>query len=621
MCGIAGILSLHPGKLNRSDISIMTSAIAHRGPDGEAHWMNADSRVLLGHRRLAIIDLSNAAAQPMHYHDRYSIVHNGEIYNYRELRDQLLSKGYIFKTQSDTEVILAAYHCYGNDCVDQFNGMFAFAIWDEQEQKLFAARDRFGEKPFYFAYDENNTSFYFASEIKALWAAGIKKEIDESMVINYLALGLTSHPLHKKQTFYKNIFSLPAAHYIDFHIATITNLPNPVHYWKETAAPRITDELERIEKFREMLYRSVSLRLRSDVSIGTSLSGGLDSSSIVSSIHHQPLGVTHYNHQSFTAVFEGFEKDERVAASEIADQFKLATHFVFPNATDFASEIEKLIIHHEEPIGSASVYAQFKVFELAKQKGVTVLLDGQGADELLGGYTKYIHWYLQELFAAGRFSAFQKEKTQLEQTGVAFDWGSLNYIAAMFPGITTSQLQKRATDKVMRHPWMNKDYVKEFFDADTTVKPNIRTLNDILLYQSAQTGLDELLRYADKNSMAHGREVRLPFLDHFLAEYIYSLPSDYKIHNGYTKWVLRKSMNGILPDNIVWNANKTAFEPPQQQWMSNPVVMDQIRASKEILVNNKVLTESVLKQKIQPHSAYAAECNDWRYLVCGILYK
>jgi asparagine synthase (glutamine-hydrolysing) len=622
MCGITGIISSVSNRFNSSDIQKMTAALAHRGPDGEALWINSTSNTLLGHRRLSIIDLREIAAQPMHFENRYTIVHNGEIYNYIELKASLQQNGYSFKTLSDTEVILAAYDRYKEGCLQYLDGMFAFAIWDEKEKKLFAARDRFGEKPFYYFYNTQDRVLHFASELKALWATGLPRDTEESMLLNYLALGLTNHPINNERTFYKNFKRLPAGHYLEFNLHEEKTVPTVTRYWQLDKAIQLTiSENDAIERFNELFQRSVANRLRADVSIGTSLSGGLDSSSVVASIHAQLTGNSHYHQQCFTASFPGFEKDETDYASLVVQQFSLQQYTCYPNAAAFSDELEKLILHHEEPISSASVYAQFKIFELARQQNVKVLLDGQGADEILAGYTKYIHWYLQELFAAGKFSHFQSEKRKLRKHAIPFEWGAQNYPAALFPTWTSTQLEKRAHGKVFNNKIFNKEYLNSYFDKQSLHKPAVHRLNDLLYYNTQQLGLEELLRYADKNSMAHGREVRLPFLQHELVQFIFSLPSSFKINNGYTKWILRKAMQEKLPEKIVWRTDKTGFEPPQEEWMKNKGIVDRIQTAKEKLVQQKILVPSVLNQKSQPHSAYAADCNDWRYLVSGILYK
>ncbi len=613
MCGIAGIVSPIPVDNAVEVITKMTRSLAHRGPDGEAHWMDESGQVVLGHRRLAIIDTSPKAAQPMHYRGRYSIIHNGEIYNYLELREDLAERGYSFDTESDTEVILAAFDCWGRFCADHFDGMFAFAIWDAQENRLFAMRDRFGEKPFYYSYDSRQGSLSFASEPKALWAAGIARVPDESMWLLYLGNGAIGHPSDTGRTYFKNVRQLEPGHLFYF---TPGADPGPVisRYWKP--APSIHSsfsEEEAISRFHSAFYESVARRMRADVTIGTSLSGGIDSSSVLAMIHHQSVRSRHYQQQAFTAVFPGFDRDEGAKAREVAGYFQVNQQETFPDAVDFVNHIENLIRHHEEPVGSASIFAQFKTFQLARNNGVTVLLDGQGADEVLAGYTRYDSWFLQELLAKGHWSSFRKEKKMLD-----VPWSWKNTMAAWLPSIAARQLGRIRKNEVL-HAGLRQDFVQEFLTSDLHQKPVIRTLRDILSYTCEVQGLGELLRYADRNSMYHGVEVRLPFLEQELVSLAFQLPPEYKIRDGYHKWILRKAMEGKLPSSITWQKNKIGFEPPQEQWMSQDVVTEMIREGRKKLVQAGILEASVLDKKIQPHSAYAADNVAWRHLVAGLL--
>ncbi len=610
MCGIAGIISKNSSIINEVILKKMTDSIAHRGPDGEGFWINKNNFVGFGHRRLSIIDLTNGGAQPMHYLDRYTIIHNGEIYNYIELKEQLSKQGYIFQSQSDTEIILAAYDKYKEACVQHFDGMFAFAIWDEKEQTLFCARDRFGEKPFFYSFDE--TQFSFASEAKALWAIGIEKKINYPLLLNYLVLGYTETAADNTITFFQNIFSLPAAHYLNFNYREFTF--NISRYWDCDKETKINmSEEDAIEKFTELFTASVKRRLRSDVTVGTSLSGGLDSSSIIASINK----IKETNSlQTFSAVFPDFEKDESKYIQSVAEKFNLKNYSVSPTADDLVKNLEKLCYHQEIPITSSSIFAQYKVFELAKQQNVKVLLDGQGADETLAGYNKYIHWYLQELLAA-RNLKFNKEKRALKKNKISFPWNIKNYIAAWFPAQATYQLEKRETKKLLHFPDITNDFKNAYLDKQSILKPIVFKLNDVLYFSTFQSGLEELLRYADRNSMAHSREVRLPFLNHELVQFIFSLPSHFKIHNGYTKWLLRKSMEKNLPASIVWRKEKTGFEPPQKKWMENILLQEYLREAKSKLVKEGILKPSTLNKKIQPHDAYAAENFDWRYLIAA----
>ena len=631
MCGIAGIISINPHHVSTERLKAMTDSIAHRGPDGEGFWFNENKTVGFGHRRLAIIDLSETGKQPMHFpfltseartdnriekgpreRARYSITYNGEIFNYLELKEELKQRGYTFFTQSDTEVILAAYDHWKEKCLQQFDGMFAFAIWDEQEQTLFTARDRFGEKPFYYFFD--GEQFLFASEMKALWAAGVEKTINHSMLLNYIGLGWVKNPADLSQTFYENISSLPQSHYLKLDMRTGKNEIG--QYWdldKETQAT-IT-EAEAIEQFQHLFNTSVQRRLRSDVEMGTSLSGGLDSSSIAVTISQ--LQTNNHKLQTFTASFPGFEKDETAYAKQVAEQFQLQHHLVTPTAEKLLNDIEKLIHHQEEPFQSSSIYAQYKVYELAKQQGIKVILDGQGADETLAGYHKYIHWFLQEKIRQS--SVVSRELKAFADHNIAVDWDWKNKLAARFPEIAAVQLENKANKELLNNKFISNSYRKTNFNKKSIFKPTVSKLNDLLYYNTMRLGLEELLRYADRNSMAHGVEVRLPFLSHELVQFIFSLPSHYKLQNGFTKYILRESMKQTLPSSIVYRTDKIGYEPPQQQWMQSAGFKELLQSSRQKLVKENILRKEILNQPVNAQSAHAVKNDDWRYFCAAHL--
>ena len=593
----------------------MTDALAHRGPDGEGLWLNQNETVALGHRRLSILDLSEVAAQPFHFHNRYTIIHNGEIYNYTELRNQLQQKGYSFRSQTDTEVIAAAYDCWKEKCLQYFDGMFAFAIWDEQEQQLFAARDRFGEKPFYYFFD--NEQLLFASELKALWAAGVHKSWNHTMLLSFLANGHTQNAVDASLSFYKNVLSLPPAHYATYNVHN--NELFVTSYWDlDKQSVQTISVADAVKKFNTLFAESIKRRMRSDVAVGTSLSGGLDSSNIVAT--SSQFKTSTYTHHCFTASFPSFEKDELRYAKLVANQFGLQQHITTPTAEDFINDFEKLCYHQEQPFNSSSVYAQYKVMELAKQNNVTVLLDGQGADETLAGYTRYVHWYLQEQLAKCKFSFVNSERKLFEQNKTPFKWGFSNYIAAWLPLVVTNQLEARERKQILNHPHLSRQYAHAHYDKFYSLfKPPVSKLNDILYFNTKQQGLGELLHYADRNSMAHGRELRLPFLSHQLVKFIFSLPSTLKMHEGFTKYILRKTMNGVLPNEIVWRKDKVGYEPPQKQWMEKKPLQEMVMESRKKLVDEKILNAGVLQKPIQLKSAYEADNFDWRYLTTAIL--
>ncbi len=609
MCGIAGIISPTGAGIER--LKKMTDALAHRGPDGEGFWISSGGSMALGHRRLAIIDTSLAAAQPMHFANRYTIVHNGEIYNYIELREQLQKKGYRFVSQSDTEIILAAYDCWKEDCLQYFDGMFAFALWDEQDKKLFAARDRLGEKPFHYFFNEGKGEFVFASEIKALWAAGVEKSIDNTMLLNYLSPGYVQNPADKAQTFFIGIYSLPPASYFTISLSAFT--PAVKKYWEphKIINHNITAE-GAAEKLWQLLQTSVSRRLRSDVPLGTSLSGGIDSGAIAAILSQQ----VHSAYKTFSAVFPGFENDESAKIKTVTAALHLSNYQTTPDAAGLIKDFEKLCYHQEQPFASASIYAQYKVFELAAQLGVTVLLDGQGADEILGGYSKYIHWYLQELWLGSK-KDFTTAKQALKKNAAAVNWGIKNKLAGYFPAMAAKQLTARVAKAQQQQPDINPDFLMQYRNMETLQKPVIKNLNDALCFDTVQMGLEELLRYADRNSMAHGREARLPFLSHELVDFVFSLPAQFKINEGYSKWILRKCLDKMLPAEIVWQTKKTGFEPPQQQWMEDATLEEYVQEAKGQLVKQGILNKQVLQKKVQPKAAHDADNFDWRYLTAA----
>ena len=592
---------------------MMSDSLSHRGPDGEGFWINANNTVGLSHRRLSIIDLSAAAAQPMHYLERYSIVYNGEIYNYKEIRSDLQKAGYRFETESDTEVILAAFDFYKNDCVKYFDGMFSFAIWDEITQTLFCARDIFGEKPFYYFID--NDVFVFASEMKALWAIGVSKTMDEKMMVNYLAIGQVQNAANKSHTFYKNIFSLSSAH---TGLLSLNDMHFTLSKYRDINKENCIkiSEKEATEKLEILLNKSIAFRLRSDVAVGSSLSGGIDSSTIAYLIQQQNIKKKEDGFKTFSAIFPGFENDESIFIKELCENFHLQNYTVTPSAEGLINDLDKLCYHQEEPFSSSSIYAQYKVYELAAANNIKVLLDGQGADETLGGYTRYLHWYLQELTGHAKFNLAKKEIQNLKKNNIDFKWNLKNKIAAYLPSHTAMALEKREYNRIVQSNEIHIGLLTAIKGREWQgiSKPVVTKLNDILYFNIMQHGLEELLRYADRNSMAHGTEIRLPFLNFELVSFIFSLPSSFKIKDGYTKSILRKTMYEKLPSKILWNTKKIGFETPQKNWMAEKKLQEKIIAGKEKLVKEKILKPTVLSHKINPKHAHEAENMDWRYL-------
>lgn len=617
MCGIAGIItatcSAEPDKQIR-EIQAMTDALAHRGPDGEGFWKDDNNRVYFGHRRLSVIDVSPGAAQPMQYGNRFTIIYNGEIYNFKELRESLLAKGYRFATASDTEVILAAYQEYGGSCVEQFDGMFAFAIWDAEKAELFLARDRMGEKPLFFTWQEGR--FLFASEMKALWAVGVPKKPDPHQVLLYLGAGVTAIPLHPEQSFYQDIFQLPPAHRALLKPGSgVWGQLETERYWDlHSTRPVAPDRRHPTDEFRALLKESIRKRLRSDVPVGSSLSGGVDSSSIAALV--KELGAENWT--GFSALFPGFEKDESGLIKELTSQLGIRSVTCTPTVEDLLSSLDRMLYHQEMPVESASALVQFKVMELAASEGVTVLLDGQGADELLGGYDSYIHWFLQELWRTGPRSEFKKELKAFTAHGWTGGWGWRNRFAAWFPQVAQEQLIKKQASAVGRIPYININYLEAGFRKEQLYKPLVTSLQDILYFDLTMGRLPELLRYADRNSMAFGREIRLPYLQANLMELAAGLPSRQKMQQGYTKWVLRDAMKEQLPASIAWQKRKIGYEPPQATWMQDARVKQKIFAARELLVDRGIFQKRYLDRPIG--GTGTNQVYDWRVLVLGTLF-
>ncbi|HCA67039.1 MAG: Asparagine synthetase [Parcubacteria group bacterium GW2011_GWC2_44_17] len=574
MCGIAGIYNTNGESVSRDHILGMTDILLHRGPDADGLYF--ENGLGLGHRRLAILDLTHAGEQPMSNSDKTIwIVFNGEIYNYRELKRELTALGRSFSTNTDTEVIIAAYETWGDACLQKFNGMWAFALWDTIKKRLFCARDRFGIKPFYYFFD--GKTFAFASEIKALLTLPfIKKEPYEPMVYDYLALGLADH---SHETFFTNIFQLEPSHSL-----TIENGRADIKKYYELAytdryfAFNETDAKKYSEEIIELLRDSVRLRLQSDVQVGSCLSGGLDSSTIVFLINSL-LNTNGFSakmigerQKTFTSAFSDKRFDERKFVKEVIQATGAEDGYVFPSSECFKEELEQLVYHQEEPFAGTSAYAQWCVMRRAKEGGVTVLLDGQGADELFGGYPRYIDSYFNELLFHGKFLTlareFAKASAVSTQTIPSLLFQPIKELALALPQNLRIMLRKRM-DPVLSLvlPPLAKRYInRETQRAKKRDKANLqrRLWQDIVNFN-----LRSLLRNEDRNSMAFSIETRLPFLDYRLVERVFKIPSSYKIHNGWSKYLLRLAVKNMVPESIRWRRDKMGFVTPEKIWLAH----------------------------------------------------
>jgi len=561
MCGIVGYIG-PAGILSKERFILMRDLLAHRGPDDAGFWQSPNGDVKLGNRRLAILDLSPAGHQPMV--DETSglvITHNGEIYNYRELRADLEKRGYCFRSNSDTEVLLAAYKEWGPDCLRYLNGMFAFAVWDGRRQELFAARDRFGEKPFYYYHNPERAFFIFASEIKALLASGlISPKPNYKAIYRYLA----HHEIDVgAETMFDDILALPPAHALKY--SRTQGTLKIWCYWDldPEAEIRLPNDTAYAEHFLELLTNAVRIRLRSDVPVGSSLSGGLDSSTIVCLIAKELKGGIQ---KTFSARFNDPRYDEGKYIQKVIEWTNVENYIVYPDPERLPEEIEALTWHQDQPFFSASVYAQWCVMRLAKEQGVTVLLDGQGGDETLAGYHLYFGPYFRDLFLRLHWIALTKFIYHyVREHGLA----GLPIIAFTF----LPQSLRHPIRKLVR-PLAVAPELERAGKSNThpPLPYGFRSALQAALYETlTRTMLPALLRYADRNSMAFSREVRLPFLDYRLVEFLFAIPNDQKLRGTTTKFVLRKAIRGLIPEEIRLRRDKLGFAPPEVAWMKGPL--------------------------------------------------
>jgi len=540
MCGVVGTY----GFVDEPLLKEMADAISHRGPDGEGFYVGRNGAI--GSRRLAIIDVATGQMPIANEDGTIFIVYNGEIYNFAKLTSELKNSGHTFKTKSDTEMVLHAYEEWGEDCVRRFNGMFAFALYNTKKGEIFVARDQFGIKPFYYLKD--GEKFVFASEIKALLRYnGYAKSPNDRAIIRYLAS--RKHD-DTRETFFEGIYKLLPGEYGVF---SRVGLKTTKYYNVNINAKATGTKKELVEKFRILFVKSVKDRLMSEVPIGTCLSGGIDSSSIVcvindllrkSGLDEEIIGT---KQRTFSAVFPKEINDEEQYIHEVLKFTETQKNFVFPRSSEFFDELEAFVYSQEEPMISSGPYSQWCVMKLAREQ-VKVLLDGQGADEVLAGYTPYFFVYLRQLFKEKKYLLSLKEGLfALPQVKpLIIEWLKNNY-------------RKIPTSVSL----LNQSLVKNFSGKEEVVSDNLkkRLYNDLLF-----DSIPALLRYEDKNSMAFSIEGRVPFLDTDLVEFVFSLPEDLIIRNGRSKFILREAVKDLVPKRIVKRTWKVGFTTPEVAW-------------------------------------------------------
>lgn len=573
MCGLFASIGFEPDPA-RIDI------VAYRGPDGRG-WQvygSGAGPVALGHRRLAIIDVSDAGLQPMaDVSGRYHLVFNGEIYNYIELREEMRARGEVFVSESDSEVLLRAYMLWGADALPRLRGMFAFLIWDDRDKTLFAARDRYGIKPLYLAATPRGVAF--GSEIKQLLGLPeVSGRMNIARVHDFLASGVSDHT---SETMFKGIAQLRGGECVTIDASRYGALAVPIRRWYPAMAGEIAiGEEEAAERFGEMLAEAVRLHLRSDVPVGSCLSGGLDSSSIVclmSQMMRSGAGGSKVN--TVSACYAEKSVAEKPFMDVVVAHAHTQPHFIFPKPEEVFVRASDITWHQDEPFGSTSILAQWCVFREARRVGVKVMLDGQGADEQLGGYHHSFSYHLAGLVRQLRFAdALRTMRERQAWHGVPIAQQTKYALIPLLPTGLAGMLRDRHR-ALTQHDWLGGELLCEQ-GADRTAferaraelglppATDLRTLCMNLTYGS---NLSMLLHWEDRNSMAHAIEARVPFLDHPLVEFSLALGNDHKIVGGDTKLVLRRAMEAILPPAVLQRRDKLGFATPEQAWFRGPL--------------------------------------------------
>jgi asparagine synthase (glutamine-hydrolysing) len=629
MCSISGIWNLNGKPVTPEVIDRFNDSLAHRGPDGGGHFIHPNDGPALGHRRLSIIDLSSAGRQPMSYGEHLKITFNGEIYNYIELRAELMSKGHRFQSHSDTEVILAAWLEWGEQCLLRFNGMWAFAIWDERTQSLFISRDRFGVKPLYYIYRPGQI-FAFASESFAFgYLEGYSKEMDSRNV----SLGIRD-PFYLEgvgETIYTDMVKLKPGH----SMLLRKGKPPVIRQWWKTEEHlmEVPDKYEdQVARFRELFQEACTLRLRSDVPVGIALSGGLDSSSVyctIQEIYKQNLARNEQAHadwqNAFIATFPGTSMDEREFADEVVRYTGGKANYIFPqegNICDF--------IYLSPPIVHT-------IYQEMRRNNVKVSLDGHGADEMLFGYGHMVAEWIN--------SDDDADKEMLIKTWAQMKGIPLSAAKAQFAGRAPEQVASLAhqlydmlipdsVKKIYRRQAFNRRRSSSWlmnyaeFNPGWTSTQATNNPSYSIPYQKFHVDmLPALLRNWDRAAMQHGVEIRMPFMDWRLITYVFSLPGTAKVNDGFSKKIVRDAMKGWMPDSIRLRTHKIGVNAPMEEWFKGPMksfILDIIHSDsflKSSIWNGPVIAREI--QRLSDQNAWTqGDCNTiWPYLNAWILQQ
>lgn len=558
MCGISGIIHFNNQPVEETPIWTMMRSMKHRGPDDEGIF--TEGPVGLGFVRLSIIDLSPAGHQPMFSaNERYVIIFNGEIFNYIELREELKKLGVPFKTQTDTEVLLCAYETWGEDMLHKLNGMWAFVIYDRQEKTLFGARDRYGVKPFYYCLDGDR--LLFASEIPPILSVlGKKPNPNLNAVFDFLVFNRTDQT---DQTFFQEVQKMGHGHYFKIKVGSEelkAGAKLQPKKWYDIHK-EIKNPFQSADEFRELFSSAVNLRLRSDVPVGVCLSGGLDSSSIVSIL------LKDYDKKdvnTFSAVYgKGRHGDESGFIDLYRKDLK-NMYFIQPDEHTLMADIDAFVRAHGEPVPKTNPYAHFKVMELAREH-VTVTLDGQGADEQLGGYHYFFGFYFKSLLLQGKLGKMGAEMYHYMNKHQSL-FGLKSLLFFLLP------VDVRARLMAMKKGYVDAKFYQSYAPQNKSIAGELYGSSSLKasLINHFEYKLEHLLKWEDRNSMWFSLESRVPFLDYRLVERTLATSADLIIKDGMTKHILREAMKGILPEEIRMRRDKMGFVTPQDEWFRTP---------------------------------------------------
>ena len=603
MCGIAGIINKKNTEVNKKDIQTMNTVMAHRGPDAEGIYI--DGNIGLGHRRLSIVDLSKSGNQPMFSHDRrYVLIFNGEIYNYIELKEQLSKKGAKFFTETDTEVIIEAYRFWGINCTKKFNGMWSFALYDSEKRQIFLSRDRFGIKPLYIYEAEDE--FIFASEIKCITAIRPEqKKVDIIQVARHLSGYQEDMDEH---TFYENIHNFPKSHSMLYHLDT--NKFELYKYW-EINVSKFKKKWKcdnPYQKFLELLEDSIRIRLRADVEVGASLSGGLDSSTIVGIISKKFRTKIH----TFSSIYKEKSCNEKEFIDCMNQYANTIPHYIYPDhSKNIIQDIEDMLYYHDGPCHSASPYSGYCVYR-GVGNHAKVLLDGQGADELFGGYLFFYEAKLKELLRQNNCKAKIKAANLILSIRKVYPEMARTLTDRLLSETLGAKgyqiLKKKIRVNVQGQQNTRINYRKGFAKVDLKIRPQdnhsiINELDKELNLQLQYMMLPRILHDVDRNSMARSLEVRLPFLDYRLVEFSYTLSDEDKIRGSFTKYIMRKSCKKYLPEKVCNRRNKMGFPAPFDKWIRDERFQSEIKKYLDSFKDRNIVLVRSLEQCYQEHLA------------------